>query len=60
MELLPDPCARAGRVLHRVTQRGRGVDRGEYLAAGRFDIPLEALDVPLQRGVSLLFGLHRT
>ena len=40
--------ARGGRVLERVTQRGRGVDRGEHLAARRFDVAFEALDLAVR------------
>ena len=44
--------SRGGRgVLHRVAQRGRGVDRREHFAARRLDVRLEPFDVALDVGV---------
>ena len=42
-DLLGHPRAGRNRVLHRVPQGRRGVDRGEHLAARRFDVGLQTL-----------------
>ncbi len=59
VQLFGDAGAGRDRVLDGVAQRGRGVDRGKHLAAGRLDIRLEPFDAALKIRVRHFLGLHR-
>ena len=56
---LADAVARGRRVLERVAQRGRGVERREHLAARRFDVGFEPFDLAVRRLVGVRLRRQR-